>query len=64
MVLLVLYGRSSVAAPSREEHLCAARGAATEDRPYRFLAKSLFQATSAGMLALVSSPFVVPTIAF
>jgi hypothetical protein len=33
--MLVLYGRSSVAAPSREEHY-APRGAVTEDRPYRF----------------------------
>jgi len=34
MKLLILYGRSSVAAPSREEHLRAPRGAAKEDRPY------------------------------
>ena len=36
MKLLVLYVRCAVAASSREGHLCAPRGAATEHRPDRF----------------------------
>ena len=46
MKLLALYGRSSVAAPSREEHYALQEGRPRRTARTGSLAKSLLQATS------------------